>query len=92
LLQYLHRDDAVRMVMRLAFSHLDPGGCFVCTTLVASQARLGRWETNGFATRPATRAPETIAAWLRAAGFVRIDQRFSHPNGFALIGWKPEES
>jgi len=92
LFQYLRHDDAVRTVMRLALSHLAPGGCFLCTTLTDVPSRLGRLETNGFAARPAARAPETIATWLRATGFLRIDQRFSHPNGFALIGWKPDEA
>jgi SAM-dependent methyltransferase len=86
----LHRDDAVRTVIRLALTHLTPGGAFLCTTLTKAQTALHHWDGNGFGARPAVRAPETIAGWLRAAGFVRVDQRFSHPQGFALIGVKPE--
>jgi SAM-dependent methyltransferase len=91
LFPYLHNNDAVRSVMRLAFAHLSPGGCFICSTISDSTA-LSAWETDPFRPRPATRNPETLAAWLRAAGFVRIDQRFSHRDGFALIGWKPRAS
>ncbi len=91
LFPYLHRDDAVRIVMRLAFSHLGPGGCFVCTTLAKPSTLLGNWEADAFAARPAIRSPEKIAEWLRSTGFTRIDQRFSQPHGFALIGWKPED-
>jgi SAM-dependent methyltransferase len=87
LFPYLHSDDAVRTVMRLAYAHLAPGGCLICSTISDSTA-LSPWETDPFVARPATRAPETVAAWLRAAGFIRIDQRFSHRDGFALIGWK----
>jgi hypothetical protein len=47
-------------------------------------------DTDTFGARPAVRPPETIAAWLRETGFVRIDQCFSQPQGFALIGWKPK--
>jgi SAM-dependent methyltransferase len=91
LFPYLQRDDAVRIVMRLSYSHLSPGGCFVCTTLAKPSARLTSWEGNGFTPRLAIRSPEQIAEWLRSAGFTRIDQRFSQPHGFALIGWKPED-
>jgi SAM-dependent methyltransferase len=92
LFPYLHRDEEVRTVMQLSFSHLGAGGCFICTTLSSPRARLPHWETNGFGTRAAIRSPETIAAWLRSSGFVRITQRVSQPAGFALIGWKPEEA
>jgi SAM-dependent methyltransferase len=91
LFPYLHRDDAVQAVMKLSFSHLSPGGCFICTTLSNPRARLASWEANGFGTRAAIRPPETIATWLRSSGFVRVTQRVSEPSGFALIGWKPEE-
>jgi SAM-dependent methyltransferase len=90
LFQYLRRDDAVRTVMRLAFERLSAGGCLLCTTLAKPQVRLAHWEADTFIERPAFRSPETIAAWLRATGYVQIDQRFSQPHGFALIGWKPE--
>jgi hypothetical protein len=78
----------VRTVMRLAFSYLSPAGCFVCTTLAKPNVR----EVDSFGAGPAIRSPETIATWLRDAGFTNIDQRFSQPQGFALIGWKPQES
>jgi SAM-dependent methyltransferase len=81
----LQHDAAVRTVMQLAFAHLSPGGCFICTTLMGAHVR----DPDTFGGRPAVRSPETIAAWLRETGFVRIDQRFSQPQGFALIGWKP---
>jgi SAM-dependent methyltransferase len=86
----LHRDEAVRTVMRLAFEHLAPGGHFLCTTLARRIKGPAYWDLDAFGKRPATRRPETIADWLRAAGFGQIDQRFSQPEGFALIGWKPE--
>lgn len=88
----LHREDAVRTVMRLAFSHLSPGGCFICTTLVKPHSGLRHWDADSFGARPAIHSPETIATWLRATGFVKVDQRFSQLQGFALIGWKPQES
>lgn len=90
LFPHLHRDDAVRTVMRLVYSHLTPGGCFVCSTLAKPSALLN-WDGNGFAATPAIRSGEQIAEWLRSAGFTRVDQRFSQPHGFALIGWKPED-
>ncbi len=82
----LHRDDAVRTVMGLVYRHLGAGGCFLCTTLAKHNA----WDPDAFGARPAYRAAETIAAWLRATGFVNIDQRYSQPHGFALMGWKPK--
>ena len=91
LFPYLQREDAVRVVMGLVYSHLTPGGCFVCSTLAKPSARLAHWDGNAFAPRPATRSPERIAEWLRSTGFTRIDQRFSQPHGFALIGWKPAD-
>jgi SAM-dependent methyltransferase len=81
----LQPDAAVRTVMRLSFTYLNPGGCFICTTLNGSHTRA----PGALGARPALRSPETIVAWLREAGFVRIDQRFSEPQGFAVIGWKP---
>lgn len=88
----LHRDEAVRTVIRLAFTHLAPGGSFFCTTLTRPQTGLRHWDADALGARPAIRPPETIAGWLRATGFVKVDQRFSQPHGFALIGCKPEES
>ena len=81
----LQHDAAVRTVMQLSFAHLSPGGCFICTTLAGAHVR----DPDAFGARPAVRSPETIAAWLRETGFVRIEQRFSQPQGFALIGWRP---
>jgi SAM-dependent methyltransferase len=86
LFAYLQHDAAVRTVMQLSFAHLSPGGCFICTTLLGPHVR----DTDISGARPAVRPPETIAAWLRETGFVRIDQCFSQPQGFALIGWKPK--
>lgn len=91
LFPYLQRDDAVRMVMRLVYSHLSAGGCFVCSTLAKPPAWLKNWDGNGFPAAPTIRSPDRVAEWLRSAGFTRIDQRFSQPYGFALIGWKPED-
>lgn len=87
----LQRDDDVRSVMRLAFAHLSRGGCFVCSTLAKSHALGGSLDADAFSGQPAVRPPEAIAQWLRATGFVNIDQRFSQPYGFALIGWKPDD-
>ncbi len=81
----LQDDTAVRTVMQLAFAHLSPGGCFICTTLTGPHAQ----DPDAFSPSLAVRAPETIAFWLRQAGFINVDQRFSQPQGFALIGWKP---
>ncbi len=92
LFPYLYDDDAVRTVMRLVFTHLSEKGCFICTTLAAPHARLPHWEADPFVPNPAIRSPDTIAAWLRATGFERIDQCFSQPDGFALIGWKLGQS
>lgn len=91
LFPYLQRDDAVRTVMRLSFDHLTPGGSFVCTTLAKPNGGLAHWEAAPFSPGPVARSAEMIAEWLRAAGFVGIDQRFSEPQGFALIGWKPDD-
>jgi SAM-dependent methyltransferase len=90
LFPHLHRDDAVHAVMRLAYSHLSAGGCFISSTLARPAAWLTDWDGNAFVSPAATRPPEQIAEWLHSAGFRRIDQRFSQPHGFALIGWKPE--
>ncbi len=86
LFAHMPDDTAVRTVMRLAFAHLSEGGCFVCTTLTTP--RVG--DPDAYGARPAARAPEVVARWLRETGFVHIDQRFSQPKGFALIGWKLE--
>ena len=82
----LQHDAAVRTVMQLSFAHLSPGGCFICTTLTSTGVR----DPDAFGARPAVRSPDTIAAWLRETGFVSIDQRFSQPQGVALIGWRPK--
>lgn len=92
LFPYLYNDEAVRTVMRLVFTHLSEKGCFICTTLAAPHTRLPHWEADPFVPNPAIRSPDTIAAWLRATGFERIDQCFSQPDGFALIGWKLSQS
>jgi SAM-dependent methyltransferase len=91
LFPHLTRDDAVRAVMRLAYRHLNAGGCFICSTLEKPSGWLTNWDGSAFAAPAAVRSPEQIAEWLRSAGFTRIDQRFSQPHGFALIGWKPED-
>jgi SAM-dependent methyltransferase len=91
LFPYLHDDDAVRTVLRLAYRHLAPGGCFVCSTIATAEA-LSPWETDPFRPRPATRPPERVAAWLHSTGFIRIEQRFSQRDGFALVGWKAPEN
>jgi SAM-dependent methyltransferase len=90
LFPYLHRDDAVRTVMRLIYTHLSHAGCCVCTTLTRPPAGLADWDGNPFAPRPAIRSPERIAEWLRSTGFTHIDQTFSQPNAVAVIGWKFE--
>ncbi len=90
LFPYLHRDDAVRSVMRLTYSRLSHGGCLVCTTLTKPPAGLADWDGNPFAPQPAIRSPEEIAEWLRNTGFTHIDQTFSQPNAVAVIGWKFE--
>jgi SAM-dependent methyltransferase len=89
LFPHLQRDDAVRMVMRLTFEHLTPGGFFVCTTVCDPEAQLYPWET-GFWTDPAIRPVDTIASWLRATGFVELDHRVSSADSF-LIVQKPVE-
>ena len=85
----MHSDDDVRTVMRVAFRHLSAGGLFVCTTLVKPPVGRMYWDVDACTGRPAARAPETIAGWLRESGFRNIDQRFSQSQGFALIGQKP---
>src|SRR5262249_22014307 len=88
LFPYLPNDDAVRVALRLIFRHLSAGGCFICTTLTSASASLAHWEANG-SVAPTVRTPEKLTQWLRAAGFIRIRERFSQPNGVALIAWKP---
>jgi SAM-dependent methyltransferase len=90
LFPYLHSDGAVCEVMRLGFKYLAADGCFICST-IATPGALSPWETDPFRPRPAIRPPERLRSWLRDAGFVHIDQRFSQRDGFALIGWKPSE-
>lgn len=85
----LQRDEAVRMVLRLTFEHLTPGGHFVCTTVTDPEAQLYPWET-GFWNPPAVRSSDTIASWLRATGFVDVDQRAGAADTF-LIARKPED-
>jgi SAM-dependent methyltransferase len=92
LFPYLYCDDDVRTVIRLAYQHLSQGGCFLCTTLAKPHARLPHWEADPFAAGPAVRSPDVIARWLRAAGFKRIEQRFSQPDGCAVFGWKPDSA
>lgn len=86
----LQRDDSVRMVLRLTFEHLRPGGYFVCTTVCDPEAQLYPWET-GFWNNPAVRSSETVAGWLRATGFVDVDERAAAADTF-LIARKPEEN
>ncbi len=88
LFPYLYRDDAARRVIQLVYQHLSADGCFLCTTLVTPYARLPHWEADPFAERPAVRSPGTITEWLRQAGFGRVEQRFSQPDGVALLAWK----
>jgi SAM-dependent methyltransferase len=84
----LNDDAAVRSVIRLAFAHLSPGGSFICSTLAKRDA----WDADTFGIRPAFRPPEVLAAWVRDGGFIRVGQRFSQPQGFTVIGWKPDEA
>jgi SAM-dependent methyltransferase len=92
LFPHLHEDDAVRTVMRLAFEHLGAGGCLLCTTLVRPDTGLTRWQANGVGLRLTVRSAETVMEWLRGAGFVNVEARFTLPLGVGLIGWKPGES
>jgi len=85
----LQRDEAVRMVLRLAFEHLTPGGYFVCTTVTDPEAQLYPWET-GFWTHPAIRSSDSVGSWLRATGFVDVDERVGSADTF-LIARKPED-
>ncbi len=88
LFPYLYRDEAVRRVIELVYQHLGADGCFLSTTLVTPDARLPHWEADPFAPGPAVRSPGTITEWLRQAGFRRVEQRFSQPDGVALLAWK----
>lgn len=88
LFPYLHRDDAVQTVMRLAFEHLSVGGCFLCTTIVRPHTGLAPWQANGPGSRFTVRAADTVTDWLRAAGFVNVEGCFTLPLGIGLIGWK----
>lgn len=88
----LQRDEDVRAVLRLSFSHLSAGGWFLCTTLARARGQTRYLDVDALGAPPAVRPPETIAAWLRETGFINIDQRFSQPHGFALIGTKPGEA
>lgn len=90
LFPYLHSDDAVRTVMRLNYSRLSHGGCFVCSTLTKPRVGMADWDGNPFAPRPAIRSPEQIAEWMRSSGFTHIDQTFSQPDAVAVLGWKFE--
>jgi SAM-dependent methyltransferase len=89
LFPHLQRDEAVRTVMRLTFEHLTSGGTFVCTTISDPEAQLYPWET-GFWNNAAVRSSSTIEEWLRATGFVGIEQRVSAADCF-LIARKPVE-
>lgn len=92
LFPYLHDDADVTTVIRLAYQYLRPGGCLVCSTYVKPPPGAAYWSADAFGRRPLARPPETIKAWLVAAGFTDIDQRYSQPNGFALVGWKPDKA
>lgn len=88
LFPYLHKDEEVHTVLKLAFAHLRPGGCFLCTTTVKPPTGSSFWSADAFGRKPKCRAAETMKAWMIEAGFTQVDQRYSEPNGFALIGWK----
>lgn len=88
LFPYLHDDNEVKAVIRLAHDHLRPGGTFVCTTTVKPPGGSAYWSADAFGRRPACRSAETIHTWLREAGFEQVDQRYSEPNSFALIAWR----
>jgi len=90
LFPYLHEDADVQKVIRLAYQYVRAGGCLVCSTYVQSPPGAAYWTADAFGRRPLARPPEAIKTWLTDAGFVQIDQRYSQPHGFALIGWKPE--
>jgi len=92
LFPYLREDVAVRRIMQLAFQHLKPGGCFICTTLKEPHGRLPHWEADALIAPPAMRSPQTIADWLASAGFIHVAQRASQPNGYTLISWKPDHA
>jgi len=88
LFPYLHDDADVKKVIKLAYDHLRRDGCFLCTTTVKPPSGSAFWSADAFGRRPACRSAETMKSWLAEAGFTQIDQRYSEPNGFALIGWK----
>ncbi len=91
LFPYLHDDAEVKAVIKLAYDHIHREGCLICTTTVTSGSGSAFWNADALGRRPARRSPETIKSWLRDAGFTHIDQRYSEPHGFALIGWKAGE-
>ena len=91
LFPYLHDDSEVKAVIKLAYDHIRSEGCLICTTTVSAGSGSPFWNADALGRRPACRAPETIKGWLREAGFTRIDQRYSEPHGFALIGWKTDQ-
>lgn len=87
LFPWFQSDDSVRSTIRLAFEHLTVHGCFICSTL--TRPRSGPWDADAFGCPPAIRSAETVAEWMRAAGFADVEARQVYSDGCALLGWKP---
>ncbi|MBI3783348.1 MAG: class I SAM-dependent methyltransferase family protein [Deltaproteobacteria bacterium] len=82
-------DSSVQTTLRLAFDHLAPGGVLLCSTVTKPVAAPIAFEEDGWRPDPVPRHPKQITAWLQQTGFIEITERFSQPNGVALLGWKP---
>jgi SAM-dependent methyltransferase len=92
LFSWFQNDEAVRATLRLAFSHLAPLGCIVCSTLSRPRPGIAPWNSDPFGFPLAVRHPETIKAWLQAAGFVDIHTWPIDGEESAIGGWKPMEA
>jgi SAM-dependent methyltransferase len=87
LFPWFQEDQAVRTTLRLAFEHLTVQGCLVCSTL--TRRRSGPWDADAFGCPPAIRSADTVADWMREAGFAEVQARPIYTDGCALLGWKP---
>lgn len=84
----LQQDAAVRTVIRLAFDHLRDGGQMLCTSARGRDSVAARWDSP-VAPPIVDRAEETVAGWMRDAGFVDTRTLQVPGTDAIVVGTKP---